>query len=190
MIGKLAEASPEISDPRPQRHAARKAEIVAVAWRLARSDGFAGLSLRALAGEVGIRQPSLYAYFASKDALFDEMFAAGNRELLARVDALDLDGKPRAALGVLMHEFAAFCVEDPARAQLLFQRPIPGLRADGGVVRARATVPRPHPASCWRAPASKIPPTWTCSSRWSRASSTRSSATTPAATAGRAISIG
>jgi AcrR family transcriptional regulator len=114
------------TDPRAERRAARRAAIVDEAWLIARAEGFGGLSLHALARAVGIRQPSLYAYFDSKHALFDAMFADGNRRLLERVDALDLPSSPRPALKAFMRAFAAFCVEDAARAQLMFQRPIPG----------------------------------------------------------------
>ena len=31
-----------------------------------------------------MQAPSLYSYFASKDAIYDAMFAAGQRELAAR----------------------------------------------------------------------------------------------------------
>ena len=65
------------------------AAIVAAAWELAADHGIAGVSLHALAREVGMRQPSLYAYFDSKHALYDAMFADGNRQLLERLDALD-----------------------------------------------------------------------------------------------------
>ena len=75
MIGKVA-----------QRRETRTAEIVAAAWELARDHGIGGLSLHALAREVGIRQPSLYEYFDSKHALYDAMFADGNRQLLERLD--------------------------------------------------------------------------------------------------------
>ena len=84
------------------------------------------LSLHALAGEVGMRQPSLYAYFDSKSALYDAMFADGNRQLLGRMDSLELPADARAALKVLLGAFADFAVEDPARNSLLFRRVIPG----------------------------------------------------------------
>lgn len=116
------------TDPRVERRAARRVAIVAEAWSIARTDGFGGLSLHALARAVGIRQPSLYVYFESKHALFDAMFADGNRRLLVRVDGLELPSSPVAALKAFMREFAAFCVEDAARAQLMFQRPIPGFQ--------------------------------------------------------------
>ncbi|MGH8973239.1 MAG: TetR/AcrR family transcriptional regulator [Acidimicrobiia bacterium] len=114
------------TDPRAGRREARRSSIVAQAWSIARTGGFGDLSLHALARAVGIRQPSLYAYFDSKHALFDAMFADGNRKLLERVDALELPRSPLQALKTFMAEFAAFCVEDTARAQLMFQRPIPG----------------------------------------------------------------
>lgn len=115
MIGKVA-----------QRRETRVAEIVAAAWELAQVNGIGGLSLHALAREVGIRQPSLYSYFDSKHALFDAMFADGNRQLLERVDGLKLPNDPRAAVKKFMRTFVNFAVEDLPRCALLFQRPIPG----------------------------------------------------------------
>jgi AcrR family transcriptional regulator len=115
MIGKVA-----------QRRETRTAEIVASAWELAREHGIGGLSLHALAREVGIRQPSLYEYFDSKHALYDAMFADGNRQLAERLDALKLPRNPRAAVKTFMHAFVAFALEDQARSALMFQRPIPG----------------------------------------------------------------
>lgn len=115
MIGKIA-----------QRREERTAAIVAAAWELARAHGVGGLSLHALAREVGIRQPSLYVYFDSKHALYDAMFDDGNRQLLERLDALGLPTDPRAAVKTFMQAFVGFAVEDPERTALLFQRPIPG----------------------------------------------------------------
>jgi len=109
-----------------QRRETKIASIVDAAWGLARRDGIQVLSLHALAKEVGMRQPSLYAYFDSKNALYDAMFAAGNRELLARLDSLELPADPRVALKVLLRAFAGFALADPARHSLLFRRVIPG----------------------------------------------------------------
>ena len=108
-----------------QRREERVAGIVATAWDLARTHGIGGVSLHALAREVGIRQPSLYAYFDSKNALYDAMFADANRELLEQLDAVKLPGDARAAVKAFMKAFVNFAVTDVARCQLLFQRPIP-----------------------------------------------------------------
>ena len=115
MIGKVA-----------RRREEKTAAIVAAAWEVARVDGIGGLSLHALAREVGMRQPSLYVYFDSKHALYDAMFADGNRQLLERIDTLDLPDDTRAAVKVFMHAFVQFAVEDPERGALLFHRPVPG----------------------------------------------------------------
>ena len=109
-----------------KRREARVAGIVDRAWKLAREHGIAGVSLHALAREVGIRQPSLYGYFDSKDALYDAMFADGNRQLIAHLDALRLSRDARAALKQFLRAFTGFALEDPARYELLFQRHIPG----------------------------------------------------------------
>jgi AcrR family transcriptional regulator len=118
MIGKVA-----------QRREERTAAIVAAAWKLAAEQGVAGVSLRALAREVGIRQPSLYEYFDSKNALYDAMFADGNCQLLERLDAVKLPRDPRdprAAVKAFMHALIEFSVDDIPRYVLLFQRQIPG----------------------------------------------------------------
>ena len=108
------------------RHQAKKAAIVAAAWDLARAEGLGGLPLRALAARVGMRQPSLYEYFDSKHALFDAMFADGNRELLACLDAVEVPADPREALRAVTHAFTDFALGDPIRQQLLFTRAVPG----------------------------------------------------------------
>lgn len=120
-----------VRDRRALRHATTKAEIVAAAWRLARERGLAGWALRDVAEAVGMRTPSLYVYFDSKNALYDAMFADGNAELVRRGEAVLADVADRGlsvteVLRIGARLFFDFCVEDPARYQLLFLRTIPG----------------------------------------------------------------
>jgi AcrR family transcriptional regulator len=115
-----------------KRREARMAGIIEFAWKLAREQGIAGVSLHALARQVGLRQPSLYEYFDSKIALYDAMFADGNRQLIERLDALKLPREPRAALKRFLSVFTAFGLEDPARYELLFQRHVPGFTPSEG----------------------------------------------------------
>lgn len=115
-----------IGNEAPSRHEAKAAAILDAAWVLAREHGIAGVSLRQLAGRVEMRQPSLYEYFASKNALYDSMFADGNRQLLERIKSLDLPADPRAALKLLVRSWLDFAMEDMARCELLFQRHLPG----------------------------------------------------------------
>jgi AcrR family transcriptional regulator len=109
-----------------QRRESKISSIVEAAWGLARENGIQLVSLRDLAREVGMQQPSLYVYFDSKNALYDAMFADGNRQLLATLDAMDQPVDPRSAIKVFLGTFAEFAIADPARNSLLFRRVIPG----------------------------------------------------------------
>jgi len=112
-------------DRRAERHEATREEILDAAWELARQHGVAGFSLRDVASKIGMRPPSLYWYFDSKNAIYDAMFAAGNRELLGRLEAEKWPDDPRTLLRRVARIFVEFSAEDPARSQLLFQRTIP-----------------------------------------------------------------
>ncbi len=113
-------------DRRAERREATRVEIVEAAWDLAGEQGLAGLSLRDVAAKIGMRPPSLYWYFDSKHAIYDAMFAEGNRTLLERMAEQEWPAEPRARLRRMATLFVEFSAEDPARAQLLFQRTIPG----------------------------------------------------------------
>jgi AcrR family transcriptional regulator len=115
-----------MADSVAKRREEKIAGIVACAWTLAREDGVAGVSLHGLARMVGMRQPSLYVYFESKLALYDAMFADGNRQLLERLDAVTFSPAPREALKQWLRTFATFGSENTELYQLLFHRPIPG----------------------------------------------------------------
>jgi AcrR family transcriptional regulator len=120
------------SDRRTRRREETKAEILEAAWELARTEGLAGVSLRELAARVGMRAPSLYSYFDSKNALYDAMFAQGSRELLELQRRFDLPSDPVAAIKYAMHGFMDFCQENLPRYQLLLQRTIPGFEPSPG----------------------------------------------------------
>jgi AcrR family transcriptional regulator len=119
-------AMPLLKDRRAERYAATRREILDAAWDLVRANGLSALAMRDLGARVGMRAQSLYAYFPSKFAIYDEMFAESNRELLRRVNDLAVARDPIEALRGRTRLFLAFCVEDPGRYQLLFQRTIPG----------------------------------------------------------------
>jgi AcrR family transcriptional regulator len=124
--------APVRRDRRAERHAATKTEIVDAAWRLADEQGLAGWSLRDVADIVGMRAPSLYVYFDSKNALYDAMFAAGYQAMLKRIAAAEVDADPVTMLHRAARVFLDFAVERPARYYLLFLRPIPGFEPSPG----------------------------------------------------------
>ncbi|HEX6500179.1 MAG TPA: TetR/AcrR family transcriptional regulator [Micromonosporaceae bacterium] len=114
-----------VRDRRTERREATRREILDAAWELVRADGLAALAMRNLGARVGMRAQSLYAYFPSKNAIVDAMFAESNRQLLDRIAALPPVTDPVARLRLLARSFVDFCVEDQVRYQLLYQRTIP-----------------------------------------------------------------
>ena len=115
-----------IRDRRAERHSETRQDILDAAWAMVRAEGLAGLSLRDLAHRVGMRAPSLYSYFPSKNAIFDAMYAQGARAYLEGQAAVAVTGDPLRDLQAGMRFFFDFCTQDPSRYQLLFQRTVPG----------------------------------------------------------------
>jgi AcrR family transcriptional regulator len=111
-----------------ERREATRREILDVAWELARERGLSQLTLRDIAQRVGMRAPSLYSHFASKNAIYDAMFAMAWTECLAVMTAAagSPATSPRAAMRQVAQAFFDFSVGDLARYQLMNQRTIFG----------------------------------------------------------------
>ena len=118
-------AGPRRRDRRRARHEATKQEILDAAWAMVRAGGLNALSLRALAHDLDMEPQSLYTYFPSKHAVYDHLFAAGNRELLDRFQRVETSDDPRHVLGQIAHLFVSFAADEPARYELLFMRTVP-----------------------------------------------------------------
>jgi AcrR family transcriptional regulator len=110
------------------RRSATRREILDAAWTVAREQGLAQLTLREVAARVGMRAPSLYSHFDSKNAIYDAMFADAWSEFLEATLAADVrrPRTARAALRRYARAFFDFAVADLARHQLMNQRTIPG----------------------------------------------------------------
>jgi AcrR family transcriptional regulator len=111
-----------------RRQSARDA-IVDAAWMLVRDEGLAALTLRDLAKRASITTPTVYAYFDSKNAIYDAMFGRAASVFADRMSepySSEASQDARLLLGESMRRFVDFCTSDVARYQLLFQRTIPG----------------------------------------------------------------
>jgi AcrR family transcriptional regulator len=98
-------------------------ELLETAWGLAREGGVAAVSLKNVADRMGVKSPSLYEYVPNLHGLFDLMFQSGWRQLDAEVTALR---RVEADERTWFRRVLDFCVADPARFQLMLQRPVPG----------------------------------------------------------------
>lgn len=114
-------------DRRGRRRAETKAEILRIATELMETEGVGGLSLSDIARRMGIQPPSLYKYFPSRHAVFDALFADGQRAFLAALRAGRAGQRPGLpALTAAVTSGLRWAVDHPALAQLLFWRPVPG----------------------------------------------------------------
>jgi AcrR family transcriptional regulator len=93
---------------------------------MVRADGLTALSLRDLARRAGITTPTVYAYFDSKNAIFDAMFGEAAESFVSSKAELVDKGDPYESLMADARNFIEFCVSDVARYQLLFQHSVPG----------------------------------------------------------------
>lgn len=83
--------------------------------------------MRQVAASVGMKAPSLYQYFATKNDLYDAMFYSGYEQLRDRLESHH--GKSQVSRDEIKEEgrkFFDFCTEDPVRYALMCERPIPG----------------------------------------------------------------
>jgi AcrR family transcriptional regulator len=93
---------------------------------VAREQGLGSLTLREVAVRVGMRPPSLYSHFESKDAIYDAMYGQAWRAFQDVIRDRVLPAEPRAALLEIWETFFDFAVADLARFQLMNQRSVPG----------------------------------------------------------------
>ena len=117
-----------IRDRVTERRLATRREILDAAWEVARERGLAQVTLRDVAMRVGMRAPSLYSHFDSKNAIYDAMFGEAWGECLEVMTAA-ADKSPRSPRGALRLDartFFDFATSDLARHQLMNQRTIIG----------------------------------------------------------------
>jgi AcrR family transcriptional regulator len=90
-------------------------------------EGVGGLSISEMARRMGIRPPSLYKYFPSLHAVYDELFARGYRSQVAAARAaMDAAAAGLERLVTGSEAIVRWCADNPALAQLMFWRPVPG----------------------------------------------------------------
>jgi AcrR family transcriptional regulator len=123
-------------DRRAERREATRREILDTAWEIARRDGLAAVTLREVAQRIGMRSPSLYTHFESKNAIYDAMFAQAWSMFVEMFDALEFPAADREALLVGAEAFFDFAAADLARYQLMNQRTIPRFRPSDEAYRA------------------------------------------------------
>jgi AcrR family transcriptional regulator len=102
-------------------------KILSIAREEMQANGVAALSLGVIAKRLGMRTPSLYTYFDSKNDIYDELFRRGFMEFGRYMDERPhQNGTLRENLESSMNTYMGFAQENPDLYQLMFQRPVPG----------------------------------------------------------------
>jgi AcrR family transcriptional regulator len=123
------------ASPRERYRSQVRAEIKAKAWEQIATAGASGLSLNAIAKELGMSGPALYRYFAGRDELITELIRDAYRSLADTFRAAAESGSGPAGLAHALHDWA---LEDPQRYFLVYGTPVPGYHApDDTTVLAR-----------------------------------------------------
>ncbi len=91
-----------------------------------RANGVAALSLGTIAHRLGMRTPSLYTYFESKNAIYDALFQRGFVEFRRWMEERPFrNGAPGDNLRSAITTYMRFAQENPDLYQIMFQRPVP-----------------------------------------------------------------
>lgn len=92
--------------------------------------GVGGLSLGEVARRMGMRPPSLYVYFDSKNAVYDAVFARGWRAIHEEITPLYAGVHEATDLPAFVLQtgqvFVGWMLAHPAQAQLMCWRVVPG----------------------------------------------------------------
>jgi AcrR family transcriptional regulator len=119
---------------RERRRADTVHELKAAALGQLAAAGPEGLSLRAVARDVGMSVQSIYHYFASRDDLLTALVTDGHNDLAdalaaARAGAGDDRG---AALWALCQAYRSWALTHPAQFRLIYGSPVIGYTASPG----------------------------------------------------------
>ncbi|HCS39469.1 MAG TPA: TetR family transcriptional regulator [Anaerolineaceae bacterium] len=118
--------------PRPKGRISKsdlRGKIVEAAWEQISREGASALSLRAIARDLGIAAPSIYNYFADRDALVTALILEAYESLASHQktanDAVPADNL-HARLAAIGQAYRDWAVTYPQRYLLIFGTPIPG----------------------------------------------------------------
>jgi len=126
MASAVVPSPPAPPDRRARRRQQTIDEIVELAVAIMSEEGVNGLSLSEVARRLGVQPPSIYKYFPSLLAIYDEIFLRGQRVHLEVMRTAMADAEPGLeALTTGLAASGRWALANRAVAELLFWRPVP-----------------------------------------------------------------
>ncbi|MCO5974075.1 TetR/AcrR family transcriptional regulator [Actinoallomurus soli] len=123
--------------PRERYRAQLRAEVKERAWEQIAAAGAPGLSLNAIAKQMGMSGPALYRYFAGRDELITELIRDAYRSLADAIRTAAAAGADLAGLG---HALRAWARDDPQRYFLVYGTPVPGYHAPDDITEIASEI--------------------------------------------------
>ncbi|MGH2535012.1 MAG: TetR/AcrR family transcriptional regulator [Thermomicrobiales bacterium] len=106
---------------RERLRALMREDILGAARTIVLEEGYTGLSMRALGRAVGVTAPTLYDYFASKEAVLDALHAEGVLLLTDAFQSAIARGEPgMARLLAIGEAYRRFALDHPDFFRLIF----------------------------------------------------------------------
>lgn len=94
--------------------------ILTAARRIVVRNGFAALSIRKLAKEIGYAPGTIYLYFENRDTLTRELCLQGFADLSKKMNLVAETADPQERLIALLHAYADFALQNPETYRLSF----------------------------------------------------------------------
>lgn len=117
---------------RSERREATIAEIKQRALRQLNSNGHGGLSLRAVARDMGLSSPAIYRYFPNHNDVITALCVDAFTALADALEAAESEyssNEPRRQLRAVFMAMRRWALDNPAEYSLTFGTPIPGYDA-------------------------------------------------------------
>ena len=96
----------------------RRERVIHAARDLAEAEGWPAVTMRRLAGKLGVTQPVLYSAFASRQALIDAVALNGFNDIAAALEAVDATPMAR------MRAYLDFAAAHPRVYEAMFSLPL------------------------------------------------------------------
>ena len=106
-----------------QRTPELRDRVVRAAVELLATDGVAGFTTRRVADAAGTSIPAVYELFGDRAGLVREVYLEGFRLLRGRLDALNVTSDVQADLMLVVADLRGYVRDNPALAQVMFERP-------------------------------------------------------------------
>lgn len=118
-----------------------EAQIIALGRRQLATEGAAGLSVRAIARDLGMVSSAVYRYVAGRDELLTMLLADAYSDLADSVERAREQAPDgwRADVAVITRAMRAWALAEPACWALLYGSPVPGYHAPAEITTAPGT---------------------------------------------------